>query len=275
MKTMAVLVVTALVGLQKADSPTNNQTNPKYHAESSAYVIRGKDGPTYVTENRSFRFAEVLGDKGEYEAILLLEETFKNERTEGIEGVRGTGTVKAWTLGPNQERNRRWTFQATANEGEVRDRFFRVTAWGCCDAPTVHTYYNMLTGHKLYVSNSDILEVTGEGEGPMASRYVAFGYGPIGRLSEPPQLQYGTDRTIAQRFSILSSREYYDPPEVFISTDRALEKSLDLRGSPMNFTIVLKYRNNVELRIPVEADAIHPEKAVLPKGYVLRPEKGG
>jgi hypothetical protein len=32
----------------------------------------GKDAWTFVTENRSFRFEQVLGDEGTYEALLRL-----------------------------------------------------------------------------------------------------------------------------------------------------------------------------------------------------------
>lgn len=89
---------------------------------------KSKDAWTYVTENRSFRFAEVLGDQGNYEAVLLLEETYHNERTDGMEGMRGNATVKAWTLERGRQRELRWTFHETGNEGEVEGRFFRVTA---------------------------------------------------------------------------------------------------------------------------------------------------
>ena len=77
---------------------------------------------------------------------------------------------------------------------------------------------------------------------------------------------------MTQRFSVVSTREYYDAPQVFVATNEQLEKSLDLRGSPRSFVIVLKYQDGVELRVPVENDAIRPEAAVLPKGYMLRLE---
>jgi hypothetical protein len=86
-------------------------------------------------------------------------------------------------------------------------------------------------------------------------------------------LQYGTDKKVAQRFSVVSSRQYYDAPQMFVSTKEKVEKSLDLRGSPMDFTIVLKYQDGVELRVPVAADAIRPDLAQLPKGYSLRAEE--
>ena len=272
-KTVAIVLVAVLFGLQNAHLRTEKKTESPYRAESSAYAIHGKDGWTFITENRSFRFAEVLGDNGNYEAVLLLEETYHNERTDFLEGVRGKATVKAWTQEVGRPRELRWIFHETGNEGEVEGRFFRVTAWGCCDIPTVYSYYNVLTGKKLYVSNSDLLKVWGDGDGPQAWRYVALGYVENNKFDQPPQLQYGTDTRVAQRFSLVSAREYYDAPQMYVASNEQLEKSLDLRGSPRSFLIVLKYQDGVELRIPVDNDAIRPESATLPEGYALRLER--
>jgi hypothetical protein len=95
----------------------------------------------------------------------------------------------------------------------------------------------------------------------------------MGELDQPPLLQYGGDKKASQRFAVISSREYYDAPKVFVSAGGDLERSLDLRGSGLTFVIVLKYADGTELRIPVEADVVHPEKAVLPEGYSLRVEQ--
>jgi hypothetical protein len=92
-------------------------------------------------------------------------------------------------------------------------------------------------------------------------------------LNQPPLLQYGTDKTVSQRFSVISSRKYYDAPRMFVSTGGDLETSLDLRGAGLTFVIVLKYGDGTELRIPVEADVVRAERAVLPEGYSLRIEK--
>lgn len=273
MKLLATALVATLFGLQTIDTGTENKTVAPYRAESSAYVRQSKDAWTYVTENRSFRFAEVLGDNGNYEALLLIEESFHNEHTDGVEGVRGNATVKAWTLQPKRPRQLRWAIQEVGNEGAIQDRFLRVTAWGCCDVPVIRSYYNLLTGKKMYVSNTDLLEVWGDENGPLAVRYVAFGYAALNRLSQAPLLQFGTDKKIAQRFSVVSPREYFDAPHVFVATTDSLEKSLDLRGSPMNFTIVLKYEDGVVLRIPVEGNVIRPERVALPAGYSLRAEE--
>ena len=274
MKIVAVIVVATLFSFPSTSISTEKRPAPHYRAESSVYVIDGKDTTTYVTENRSFRFADVLGDEGKnYELGLLLEETYHNEHTDGMDEVRGNATIKAWTIQSGRPRKLRWAFKENGNQGEVRDRFFRITAWGCCDAPTIYSYYSILTGRKLYVSNSDLLEIWGDGDGPQAWRYVAFGYADIHDSSRPPQLQYGTDKKIAQRFSVVSLREYYDAPQVFVASKEKVQKSLDLRDSPMEFTIVLKYQDGVELRVPVEEDAMRADLAQLPKGYSLRAEE--
>jgi hypothetical protein len=269
-KTLAAVLIAALFGVQTGDLNSGKKTNLPFRAESSAYVIEGKNAWTFVTENRSFRFKEVLGDKGTYDALLLLEETYHNERTDGIEGMRGNATVKAWDVKESGHRELRWTLQAKGNEGDVQDRLFRLTEWGCCDLPVVYSYYSILNGKKLYVSNSELLRVW-YGGGPLNERLIAFGYSVMDKESQYPQLQYGTDKNVLQRISVVSSAEYYDAPQMFVSVDNKLENSL-LLDSPTAFSVVLKYPGGTELRIPVEGDAIHPEKATLPKGYSLRPE---
>jgi len=270
-KIPVALLIAALLILQNSDSKNKWQNKSPFRAESSAYVIEGKEAWTFVTENRSFRFEEVLGDKGTYEALMVTEETYHNERTDGIEGMRGTATVKAWDVKPGGQREYRWTLQAKGNEGEIQDRLFRLTEWGCCDLPTVYSYYNILSAKKLYISNRELLRVW-YGGGPLNERLIGFGYSVMDKESQYPQLQYGTDKNVLQRFSVKSSAEYYEVPQIFVSTNTKLENSL-LLDSPSAFWIVLKYPGGSELRIPVDADAIHPERAVLPKGYSLRLEK--
>ncbi len=269
MRILAAFIIAALFGPQNPQPTVEQKTTPPFRAESSAYVIERNDASTYVTENRSFRFEEVLGDTGNYETLLLLEETHHNERTPGIEGSIGKITVNVWTLNNGGKRELRWTLQTRANEGDVRDRFYRAIEWGCCDVPIVYSYYGILDGKKLYVTNSDLLEVW-FGEGPLNSRYIGFGYSVLDKKSRYPQLQYGTDKKVLQSFSLVSPKEYYEAPEVFLSVGTKLEKSLNLIGEPRSFSIVLKYPDGAQLLIPVEADAIRPEKAKLPKDYTLR-----
>jgi hypothetical protein len=142
-----------------------------------------------VTENQTFRYEDVLGDAGNYEAVLLFEQTYHHERTDGRDRVPGSAAVSAWTVRQNGERELRWSFKGTGNEGEVQHPFFRVMARGCCDIPAVYSYYNLLTEKKLYIPNSDLLEVWGDGDGPQAWRYIGFGYAGVRELGRAPQLQ--------------------------------------------------------------------------------------
>jgi hypothetical protein len=259
---------TVLSSCSKNASPGTTRNKPGNQTESSAYIVDELKSRTYVTDNGSFHFVEVLGDKGDYEAVLLLEEHYRNENTPGVEGMRGEATVTAWTIGAFHQKELRWTAHEKANEGVIRERFYRFTALGCCDSPNVYTYFSILSGKKLYVTNSDLLEIWGNGEGPLLSRFVGFGYDV--RNPSDPQIQYGTDKDVAQRFSIHSDKAEYERPEVFAAMKDKLEMNyLDLRGSETSFVIVLRYPGHVELRIPVENDAIRPEKAILPRGYSI------
>ena len=66
---------------KNAKHETSSEDSLGFHTTSSAYVREDKDSWTYVTENGSFHYKEVLGDKGTYEAVLLLEENYHNENT--------------------------------------------------------------------------------------------------------------------------------------------------------------------------------------------------
>jgi len=272
--TLTLLVLAAIASLS-AFAGTPKPDAPPYKAESSAYVRAGKEHWTYVTQNRSFRFVDVLkGDGGGYTSLLLLE-SYHNERNIGLEGVQGTATITAWTINSPKSRGLRWIIRAGGNTGTVTEnRLYRLSEWGCCDIPTTYYYYSLLSGQRLYVSNSDVIEVEGDGEGPQADRLIAFGYLDPHAYQKPPRLQYGTDSAVRQSFSVMSKREYYDEPGVFVEASGGQrKKTLDLRGQELTFTIVLRYRDGVELRIPVERDAIRPEKALMPDGYSLRAEK--
>jgi len=275
MITRLTLLVFAVIASLDGFAGTPKPDAPPYKAESSAYVRAGKDHWIYVTRNKSFRFVDVLKDDGGGYTSLLLLESYHNERDIGLEGVQGTATITAWTINSPKSRRLRWIICTGGNTGTVTEnRLYRLSEWGCCDIPTTYYYYSLLSGQRLYVSNSDVIEVEGDGEGPQADRLIAFGYLDPHAYERPPRLQFGTDTAVRQSFSVVSGREYYDEPEVFVETPgEQRKKTLDLRGQELSFTIVLRYTDGVELRIPVERDAIRPEKAQMPSGYSLRAEK--
>jgi len=82
------------------------------------------------------------------------------------------------------------------------------------------------------------------------TRYIGFGYSVLDKKSQLPQLQYGTDKEVLQRFSIVSTKQYYEAPQVFLADGTKVEKSLNRIGEPKSFSIVLKYDNGTQLLIP-------------------------
>jgi hypothetical protein len=271
-----LLVLFALAWSLYVAGQSSGDTMPSSSAPSSAY-IRQSDG-AYVTDNRIFEFANVLRDDGGgYIRLLLLKEV-QNEHIDGHEDTTGQMTVQAWTFGKDGTRSERWRFTAEGNDGYALSfsRFFRLTQWGCCDWPDVHWYFSLLSGKKLYVSNSDISDLTEiivlDG-GAQAARYVAFGWY---KHQTPPVLQYGTDTQVKQQFSLVSSRLCSDRPQIFVTVGKKPEKSLSLApNEPLNFTILLIYADGTELHIPVRDDMIRREEAKLPRGFTLRSEAVG
>lgn len=244
---------------------------PQFRSAGSSAYVRASDG-AFVTDNNLFEFADVLRDNGSGYFRLLLLKSERNEHIEGHEDTLGQVGVQAWTVGERGKRTRRWRIAAIGNEGHALSdqRFFRITQWGCCDWPNVHWYFSLVSGKKLYVANSDLLEIIALDHGPQAARYIAFGYYKPGT---PPLLQYGSDTHVKQQFSLLSPPDSHEKPEAFVTVGKGRETSLTFDANErVNFTILLKYADGTELHIPVQDDAIHAENAKLPKGYTLRSE---
>jgi hypothetical protein len=256
MKVRVLLILCSLFAFSLVADGQGSKSSEAFRSPASAAYVRRSDG-AYVTDNKIFEFANPLSDGGDDNIPLLLLKTIHNEHIDGHEETTGVVRVRAWTLPKNgtHEKKKRWNFTTVGNDGEAlyEDRFFRVTAWGCCDWPQVHWYFSLLSGKKLYVTNSELLSTVVLDAGPRLARYVAFGYYEHGK---PPVLQYGSDVNVKQRLSLLSSREYYDAPQVFIRNGGEPAKSLELESSA-GFMILLRYGDGVEIRVPVQNDAIH------------------
>jgi hypothetical protein len=271
MRICVLLMLFPLFGSSLVAYGQASKSSEPIRSQASAAYVRQSDG-AHVADNKIFEFANPLDDDGNGYIPLLLLKTIHNEHIDGHEETTGFVRVQAWTLAENGTRQKRWNLTTVGNDGEslYEDRFFRVTQWGCCDWPQVNWYFSLLSGKKLYVSNSDLLSAVVLEGGPRLVRYVAFGYYDHGK---PPVLQYGSDLKVKQQLSLLSSREYYDAPQVSIRNGGEPAKSLVLEASA-GFTIILRYRDGVEIRIPVQNDAVQTDNADLPKGYSLRVENG-
>ncbi len=271
---LPILMFFSLLGWSSYLPGQNSRDATPFSSSGSSAYIRQSDG-AYVTDNRTFEFANALHDDGRGYIRLLLLKDVHNEHIDGHEETTGQMAVQAWTLEKNSARNERWSFKAEGNDGYALNdvRFFRLIEWGCCDWPNVYWYFSLLSGKRLYVSNSDLTEVVVLNSGPQGARYVAVGCYKHGT---PPMLQYGTDTEVKQRFSLLSSRHCDDRPEIFVTVGGKREKSLSLASNePLNITILLAYADGTELRIPVRSDAIRHEEAKLPRGYTLNSEAVG
>jgi hypothetical protein len=250
-------------------SATQPRNRIKHQSPPSSAYVRQSDG-AFVTDNNQFEFANVLYDDGSGYIRLLLLKNVHNEHIDGHEETNGRIEVEAWTLSGDNTRTSRWKFNAVGNDGGALSysRFFRVSEWGCCDWPTVYSYFSLLSGKKLYVSNGDLLEVVGTEGGPQVARYVAFG---VYAHKTPPSLQFGTDTRLLERYSLISPRESDDGPNMFLTAGGISDRSLLLPGT-FNFSIVLKYRDGLELRFPVQEGVLQLEKVSLPAGFTLRRE---
>jgi hypothetical protein len=161
---------------------------------------------------------------------------------------------------------------------------FQISNWPCCSAPFENVYFSLVDGKRLYTTNGEpekgrfgqdsaLMRIDGAYNGTRysQSRYVGFGAVANARPMIPI-LQYGTDRAVKEQLAVLG-HEYgdnFDVPEISVTEDGEQFLSyLEVNGQ-FTFTIVLRFSDGPQLRIPVENDVIRPEKATLPPGYSLR-----
>jgi hypothetical protein len=160
---------------------------------------------------------------------------------------------------------------------------FRTTNEPCCSEPFKNNYFSLISGKRLYVTNGVINNAFGDDPGLLRvygrydggwftqDRYIGFG-SDKGSDLEPPAIQYGTDKAITQKL-FLVGREYgdnFDVPKLFVTEDgKNLLGRLELKGD-FTFTLVLKFPDGPEVRIPIENDVMKADKATLSSGYALR-----
>lgn len=269
---MTAINLLLLIACLSTQAKTPAQAPPEYHAESKAYVKHANNTTWYVTENRVFNIVSVRGDNGESDTRLLLLGSYHNEIPDSDDGPEGNVVVQAWTLLANGQRKARWEVHQPGNEGTAGEHFFEVTQWGCCAWPNVTTYYSLLSGKKVYAGSSPMVEVSTYDGKTLRRRYLVFGYSDAHK--QEPVLEYGDGEHIKQTIVLKPPSMDWDPvSEVEVSTPSIEQKSkrlLELGASDFTFMIRMKLYGSLEVRIPVENDVVHPEKAVLPAGYSLK-----
>ena len=247
-KVLLIFAVAALTAALLTAQPTRQQLPSR--AISTIEKISRKDCSGYRTTNRTYEIVETTGPDGELVTLLLLEE-LRNERCKGQEGTRGKATVTAWELDKAGNKKLRWTIHSNGNAVSFdHEDLLTITEWGCCDAPVTYRFFNIQMGQLMYVGNSELLELPGD-----EPTLIGFGYPDIHHPDRPPRLQVGTSTHVAQILEIVSSRQYYDEPTLTVH-----------RVNDRN-SIVLKYRDGVELLFPMKGERIDTESSHLPAGY--------
>lgn len=250
-KVLLILAIAVLTAALPAAQRTLQQLPSR--ATSTIERISRKDCSGYRTTNRSYEIVEIISPDGEPVTLLLLEE-LRNERCEGQEGTRGNATVTAWELDKAGNKKLRWTIHSNGNTVSLdHEDLLTITEWGCCDVPVTYRFFNLHTGQLMYVTNSKLLELSGD-----EPTLIGFGYPDIHHPDHLPRLQLGTSTHVAQSLEIVSTRQYYDEPTLTVH-----------RANGRN-SIALKYRDGVELLLPMKGERIDTETSHLPAGYGIR-----
>jgi hypothetical protein len=124
----------------------------------------------FLTRNTRFRVVEFATPHSNGFEWLVLRETFFRNQTEGSEGADTTLKVDLlYVLEPVQRQDHvdmhkkqvKWSFQEKGVGGGldgqiVSDHVYRVTKFGCCDAPPTFAYFSLADGRRLRSSHDSL-----------------------------------------------------------------------------------------------------------------------
>ena len=113
--------------------------------------MKGNGADHFVTQNKRFTVVERTLKSGMED--LVLRESFFRDWEPGVEGPpNATVTVEA--MNGNDVK---WIFREPGQRGEpVSREVYRVTKFGCCDAPPTYTYFSLKDGTKLRSTHSEL-----------------------------------------------------------------------------------------------------------------------
>lgn len=258
---------------QKANTPPPTSTT------STIETVR-RDGIDFIiTTNRKFNFVPIYSGDGE-SSLLLLEEV-RSEFSRQVEGINSTMKVDAW-FGKGKPTRKVWTIKAEGDVAEAGDPFYKVTKYGCCASMNVHTWYNLLSGQKVFTGTNNLIKISVPNTGgDSLDRFVTF-HSNQGTTDTPEikrsqevlgVLQYGSSKRVTHRIVLRSSDvEMLEmgAPEVgvahqqetkFAQHDQDEEVALwaydgkKATTSLSDFTVILKWEDKVQIVIPFKNDA--------------------
>ena len=281
--TCAILCLLPPAFAQKAATPPPTSTT------STIETVRREGIEFVITTNRKFNFVPIYSGDGE-SSLLLLEE-FRTEISRDSEGSNSTMKVDAWFGKGSKPTKKVWTIKSDADEAAASDPFFKTTNYGCCGSYNVHTWYNLLTGQKVFTGTNNVVKISVPNTGGEAlDRYVTF-HSNQGAIEAPEMkrlkdvmgvLQYGTNKRVTHRIIVRASdAETLDlgVPEVGVSHQKETKFSDDYQeqevalwafdgknttSSLSEFTIILKWEETLRIEIPVKNDVPQLQDVKLP-----------
>ena len=277
-----VFCISPFVFAQKAATPPPNSTTSTFE------IVRKSDREVFTTTNRQFKYVSLFNEEN-YKSLLLLEE-IRTDVSPDVEGSNGTLKIDAWIGKTSKPDKKAWTIKSDANEGIVGDVFYKTTNFGCCASFNVYTWYNLLTGQKVFTGTTNFIKLSVPNTGgDSLDRYVTF-HSREGTIMTPEikrmddaigVIQYGTKSRATHRIIIRTSDVALlesGVPEIgvehkaetkFAKDDQDEEVTLwgfdgkKDKSSLSDFTVILKWEDK-QIEIPFKNDAPVLTGAKLP-----------
>lgn len=277
---------------EKAAAPktaTPKATTAVPTSTTSTFEIVRKDGrDVFTTTNRKFNYVPLYTVET-YKSLLLLEE-IRSEVSPDVEGSNGAIKVDAWLGKGSKPDKKAWTIKSDATAGEAGDIFYKTTNFGCCASYNVYTWYNLLTGQKIYTGTNNFIKISVPNSGGDAlDRYVTF-HSREGTIDTPEikrlkdvigVIEYGTTRRVTHRIIVRTSDQANleaGVPEMGVAHKEEMkfvkedQEEVTLWGSNnktdksalTDFTVILKWEENKQIVIPFKNDAPVLGEAKLP-----------
>jgi hypothetical protein len=301
MKLIYSAVVVGLLVMASITAQTQSKKGIERSATSTVSSRTDKDrGVVAQITNRRFSVASFYVDSvstEENRRTLLLQEEFKAEKGLSEEGQSGTVTVQAWIGRDAAPSNKLWTITQDGDKGDIADRFYKITKYGCCGSEATGIYFNLSAGQKVYTSStSDLFRIEVPNTPNSLTRYVAFvsdmaslspegssGPGSAGRGDVVGLIQYGSEDRVLDsvevRRAVKSDEDYGTPKiEALYQQKRVTDIPLQLWGADKKndpsslsaFSMVFSYDRINTIVIPVNNDRFELGRARLPKKFTVQ-----
>jgi hypothetical protein len=275
--------------------PILAQTTGKLSRTASSSIRSARDkygNDIIITTNRRFSFVEIRHN--DYRPMVLLEE-FQSEWRPGMEGKRARVRVDGWAGNYPNPSGKAWTIRSEGDSGEIHDRVYKVTRYGCCDTLTTQIWFSLIDGRRVFSSTIDPIRVYVPETSADLARY--FAWHSRDAIIPPPEkqtvkdlkgvLQYGSELKVSQRLLARSGLDLYLSKIAIRYQGKLREDSRHLvsglalsgvwgkmdKSALSDFSVVLTWNDKFEAEIPVENDELQIGKAKVSDKIILEAAK--